>query len=65
MVHKSTVAVNGSGGSGVTSLNSLTSALSLTSTGATLTITPAGSTINLEVVASAGSIPQANFSLIS
>ena len=34
---------------GVTSLNSLTGALSITSTGLTLTVTPSGSTIDLEL----------------
>lgn len=38
------------GGSGVTSLNSLTGALSLTSIGSTVTITPSGTSINLETV---------------
>lgn len=38
-----------SSGSGVTSLNALTGALSLTSTGATLTITPSGTSIDLEL----------------
>ena len=42
---------SGGGGSGVSSLNALTGALSLTSTGSTVTITPSGSTVDLEVAA--------------
>lgn len=44
---------SGGGGGGVTSLNSLTGALNITSTGATIVITEVGSNVNLE--ASGGS----------
>lgn len=44
----------GGGGSGVSSLNSLTGALSLTSSDSSVTITPSGSTIDLQAVGGGG-----------
>lgn len=44
-----TAASNGSGGGGVSSLNALTGALSITSSGGSLTVTPSGTTIDLAV----------------
>lgn len=53
MVYKSST---GGGGGGVSSLNALTGGLSLTSTGATVVITPSGSSINLETSAGGGNV---------
>jgi hypothetical protein len=47
---------NGSGGSGVSSLNSLTGGLALVSTDSSVMITPSGSTINLQVATSSGTV---------
>lgn len=53
MVHKSTLFQQGGSGGGVSSLNALTGAVDITSTGGTVVITEVGNNINLE--ASGGS----------
>lgn len=55
MVHKSTLNENGGGG-GVSSVNSLTGSLTLTSTGGTISITPSGTNIDLEAVGGGASV---------
>ena len=53
MVHKSSALASGTGGGtggGVVSLQSLTGALNLTSTGNTISITPSGSNIDIEAL---------------
>lgn len=65
MSYKSLAGINsGGGGGGVTSLNGETGDIILVE-GSNITITPSGQNITIAASGGSGSIPQANFTLVS